>query len=235
MRGEEAARPGVRALTSAGLLIAAAGLLLFFLFLLAIEGGGSAPLDRGAMRTAREAAEAGAEPLARIVTAFGSLPAAATVMIVGVAVLAAERRPGAALACGAGFLALVVAVHVIKLGVGRPRPEGTSALVTTASFPSGHAAYSTAYTALAAALVSARRDGARRYLAPLAAAVAITLPVGLTRLVLGVHYLSDVVAGWSLGAAIFGLSAAAAVAVARMRHTGRRLPAGSLGGGQAPP
>ena len=87
---------------------------------------------------------------------------------------------------------------------GRGRPSrGPPAGWSTApgsSFPSGHAAYSTFYVWLAVTVVDApaARDGAR---APLiAAGIALTALIGLTRVYLGVHYLSDVNAGWALGA-----------------------------------
>ncbi|MET9430921.1 phosphatase PAP2 family protein [Streptomyces sp. NPDC003036] len=94
--------------------------------------------------------------------------------------------------------ALVGAAHVVSMGakrvVRRPRPSDAPALVRTAgrhSFPSSHAASATA----AAFLFAALRPRAGRVTAPLAAAMC------LSRLVVGVHYPTDVAAGALLGAA----------------------------------
>ena len=45
------------------------------------------------------------------------------------------------------------------------------------------------------------------------------LSIGLSRVELRVHYLTDVFAGWSLGAAVFALCGVAGLVVARVRHT----------------
>jgi membrane-associated phospholipid phosphatase len=122
-----------------------------------------------------------------------------------------------------GFLAIVVAVHFIKAGVGRLRPPGYDPSITTASFPSGHAAHTTAYTVVAYALVRRFEDRPPRRRIILGVALLLTATIGLTRVLLGVHYLSDVVAGWGLGAALFGLSAAIGLLVGAMRHTEERV------------
>jgi undecaprenyl-diphosphatase len=69
------------------------------------------------------------------------------------------------------------------------------------SFPSGHAMLS-AVVFLAVGVLSARFAKRKRVKAyALGCAVAATLLVGLTRIYLGVHWPSDVLAGWTLGAA----------------------------------
>ena len=92
---------------------------------------------------------------------------------------------------------------VLKLFYQRPRPDlvphGMD--VFTASFPSGHAMMSAiAYLTLATLL--ARVDPRRRVKAlVLFLGVAMTLLVGISRVYLGVHWPSDVLAGWCVGAA----------------------------------
>ena len=73
--------------------------------------------------------------------------------------------------------------------------------VFTASFPSGHAMMS-AVAYLTLAILLARIDPSRRVKAlALTIGVAMTLLVGASRIYLGVHWPSDVVAGWCMGAA----------------------------------
>jgi undecaprenyl-diphosphatase len=85
-----------------------------------------------------------------------------------------------------------------KYWVARPRPdlEPHLAIVKTSSFPSGHAANSMILClTLALALAS---DTRRRYLA-LCAALLISFLIGLSRVMLGVHWPSDVIGGWAFG------------------------------------
>ncbi len=91
----------------------------------------------------------------------------------------------------------------LKLGFERPRPDLVphATRVYTASFPSGHAMMSAVtYLTLGALLARVEtRRRARAFIVGLA--VAMTLLVGLSRVYLGVHWPSDVLAGWSVGAA----------------------------------
>jgi undecaprenyl-diphosphatase len=91
----------------------------------------------------------------------------------------------------------------LKLLVARPRPDLVAPLarVFTPSFPSGHAALS-AITYLTLGALLARNEvspAIRIYLVWLA--VAVTMLVGVSRVYLGVHYPTDVLAGWCIGAA----------------------------------
>jgi undecaprenyl-diphosphatase len=111
-----------------------------------------------------------------------------------------------AAAVAAGFLY----ANGVKALVGRPRPDvpwRLIALPTSSSFPSGHAADSmTAYASLA--LIAGRRLR-RRWLRVLALVLGLALPllVGFTRVYLGVHYGTDVLAGWAGGLTLALLAA----------------------------
>jgi len=105
--------------------------------------------------------------------------------------------PAAALVAGS------ITETVAKQVFGRPRPAVAYHLLreTDASFPSGHTT-GTAALFMAVALVlspSVRSRGKR--IALVVGAGAIAAAVGLARMVLGVHWLTDVVAGWFLGTA----------------------------------
>ncbi len=107
-------------------------------------------------------------------------------------------RPGAFL----GFVVIgaVVSSSVLKVIIARPRPT-TAALVTETgyAFPSGHATGSAAAW-LAVAIVLGGLTGRWAWrVVMFAAAVAVSALVGVSRVYLGVHQPSDVLAGWALG------------------------------------
>jgi undecaprenyl-diphosphatase len=92
---------------------------------------------------------------------------------------------------------------LLKLGFERPRPDLVphATRVYTASFPSGHAMLSAVtYLTLGALLARVESGrGVRAFL--LGVAVAVTIIVGASRIYLGVHWPSDVLGGWCVGAA----------------------------------
>ena len=92
---------------------------------------------------------------------------------------------------------------VLKLFYQRPRPDLVphGMEVFTASFPSGHATMSAiAYLTLATLVARVERNRRAKALM-LGLGVSVTLLVGISRIYLGVHWPSDVVAGWCIGAA----------------------------------
>jgi undecaprenyl-diphosphatase len=113
------------------------------------------------------------------------------------------RRWAAAAIFAAAMIGASVINAVVKIGYHRARPEVVPhlAVVSNASFPSGHAMLSAAtYLTIGAMLAQIQpRASARIYI--LTIAVVLAILVGLTRLYLGVHWPSDVLAGWCLGSA----------------------------------
>ncbi|MFP5394173.1 MAG: phosphatase PAP2 family protein [Gammaproteobacteria bacterium] len=115
---------------------------------------------------------------------------------------------------------------LLKLTFQRARPQFDEPLVTIAtySFPSGHALGATVlYGVLAAFLLAHLRQAWLRALA-LAGAVAMVLLVAFTRLYLGAHYLSDVLAGMVEGIAWLAVCLAAGATL--RRHRRARRPTG---------
>jgi len=142
------------------------------------------------------------EEAARDITALGGVAILALLvtLIVIHFLLRGKWRTGA-------FLAFVVVTgtlisNALKVFFDRPRPDLTGIVhVATASFPSGHATVS-AVTYLSLGVVLARASDRKRLkLFYIAVAIFLTAIVGLSRLYLGVHYPTDVAAGWALGAA----------------------------------
>lgn len=158
-----------------------------------------------------------------LVAAAGALTwlgsATALVPLTVVVAVAARARtgtwlPGAVLALAA--LGAWASMAALKELAARPRPAGGLVAAGGYAFPSGHSADAVAWWVTAALVVAARAGP--RWRTPLAAAgVAVAAVVGVTRVVLGVHHATDVVAGWSLGA----LWVVAAVLLSRERPGGR--------------
>jgi membrane-associated phospholipid phosphatase len=136
-----------------------------------------------------------------------------TILIVGVAISAYGlwrwRKPSIPLFVASVVLGQVLISNTIKLAIDRARPElRPRAAFSGTSFPSGHTTAAAA-TYLAVALVLGIATSPRTRAALAGAAVAIAVAVGSTRVLLGVHWFSDVVAGLVIGWSWFGLCAVA--------------------------
>ena len=129
-------------------------------------------------------------------------------------VLASRRRWSIALFVGLIGAVGVVLVEVGKRSAGRLRPDGAETYVDSGldrSFPSGHSAAGIyVYCALAVLLILVgRRTGAALARWSGWVLMAVGVGIGLSRIVLGVHWATDVLAGWALGSAVLLLVAAA--------------------------
>ena len=143
-----------------------------------------------------------ARALATAITFFGK-PAVVAVAALGVAAWSWRRFRDATLAvfCPAAVTVASVLEHVLKIEVRRPRPATASlSHLVDFSYPSGHATGACALTLSVILLVSSGVPAARRR-AIIAALTVYALAVCTSRVVLGVHYLSDVTGAAVLAAA----------------------------------
>jgi undecaprenyl-diphosphatase len=187
----------------------AAGLILGFGWLTEeVLEGDTAAFDRVVAAAMRS--DGGADPIgppwleefARDITALGSYAflGILTFGVIGYFLLI-QRRALAALVAAA-VLGGVAISNVLKIVFDRERPDLPSSVrVFTASFPSGHATLSAiSFLTLGALLAQTSPDPrVKAYFAILA--IILTVAVGTSRVYLGVHFASDVLAGWCVGSA----------------------------------
>jgi undecaprenyl-diphosphatase len=136
--------------------------------------------------------------------------------------LALRRRWMEFWALVAGMILIIVMVHEIKAWTDRPRPADPIVSAAGSAFPSGHAAYATVYSWLAVTVALRVVPGITRRSLLVAAGLVLTLLVGLTRVYLRVHWLSDVSSGWALGLSCFAATAAVVLLIAHIRDNPRR-------------
>jgi undecaprenyl-diphosphatase len=195
-----------------GTLAIAAALLVGVLVKLAteVQGGINHAFDKEIMLALRNPADLSDpigpgwfEELMRDFTALGGngFLTVLTALVLLVTMVEGRRRE-AMIFLGSVIAALVLG-KLMKLGFDRPRPDLVPhhTQVYTSSFPSSHAGMAAAiYLSLAAMVVE---WPARRAIRSMAIAVGIlfTLVVGASRVYLGVHWPTDVIAGWSFGTA----------------------------------
>jgi undecaprenyl-diphosphatase len=142
-------------------------------------------------------------PAARDLTALGSLSVLLLVVLAVAGFLALARLwRHLALVLGASVGGLLLLL-LLKQVFDRPRPTVVPPLTpeTTPSFPSGHAMMSAVIYLTLGTLIAQLCSRWRERVYAIAVAAALTVLIGLTRLYLGVHYPSDVLAGWSVGLA----------------------------------
>ena len=137
----------------------------------------------------------------RDITALGSTTVLVLITTAAILYLLLISRPATALFVFVAIAGGQVLSSLLKLEVDRPRPDLVSHLVTetSLSFPSGHAMLS-AVTYLTLGSLAARfLPDHRTKIFVLCLAVLVTVLVGTSRVYLGVHWPSDVLAGWCAG------------------------------------
>ncbi len=160
--------------------------------------------------------------IAKVVTFLGSGAFTWSLTAVCAAFLVARRRWAEFGVLLAGMTLSTIGFLEIKDAIDRPRPDDPLVDTAGSSFPSGHAAHSVLYVWLAVTIVLRLRPGMAQASAVVAAGIALTILVGLSRVYLNVHYFSDVAAGWALGAACFAFCGLFALVITQVRQTLRQ-------------
>jgi undecaprenyl-diphosphatase len=143
------------------------------------------------------------EEAARDITGLGGYAVLTLVTLATLAYLLLARKERAALLVIVAVVGGMMLSSALKMGFDRPRPDLVPYLtrVHTASFPSGHAMLSAVVYLTLGALLARIHPRRRIKGFFLGFAVTLTLLVGTSRVYLGVHWPSDVLAGWCVGAA----------------------------------
>lgn len=203
----------------------AIGLLLWLALTIAVAA--SAPptgLDLEVARSVGRWAASSDYDWSLPLTDLGGVQIIVAVLLVAAGALAVLGRRREALALLLGVAAGEAVVQLTKVLVARPRPDFSLTESGGFSYPSGHAAASMALYGLLTLLAVRETRGPLRALAATTGALLI-LAIGATRVYLGAHYPSDVLAGWLAGV----LCAAAAWALAS-----RALPPAQADAGSSP-
>ncbi len=141
------------------------------------------------------------EEMMRDFTALGSVGVLATLTLVVIGFLVLVKKRHAAWMVAWSVTGGAVVGQVLKWGFARPRPDlvphGT--FVYTQSFPSGHAMLSAVVFLTLGALLARSQADARLKIYLLSVAAVLTVMVGISRVYLGVHWPTDVLAGWVVG------------------------------------
>ena len=192
------------ALTVAGAVVVVGGVAVGLLLLMVRRNLGFAEWDLSAARFGAQHATSASTAVLRDISLLGGT--LGLIVVVLIALVVEQRRiPNRA---AIGFLLVVVVgqnllANGIKVLVDRARPDLIQLTgFAGSSFPSGHSTAAAATYAAIGLLLSRRRSPATRSLLA-GGAVAIAVAVAASRVLLGVHWLTDVMAGLALGWAWF--------------------------------
>ncbi|WP_236020571.1 phosphatase PAP2 family protein [Sabulicella rubraurantiaca] len=195
--------------TLVALVIVGVGLFGFARVALEVADGDTHSLDQALLLALRSEADPTDpwgprwfEEMMRDFTALGGtgVLVLVTAAVFGFLLLTGKRQ--AAMLVVLSIASGVAVSHGLKWGFGRPRPDlvphGQS--VYSQSFPSGHAMLSAIVYLTLGALLARVQERRRAKAYPLAVAALLVLLIGFSRVYLGVHWPSDVLAGWAVGA-----------------------------------
>ena len=143
------------------------------------------------------------EEMARDITALGSYAVLTILLFAVVIYLFMARQRAAALWVATAVSGGVVLSNLLKFSFERPRPDLVphAVRVFTTSFPSGHATLSAITYLTLGALLAGLHEALPFKVYFLGLSILLTVAIGISRVYLGVHYPTDVLAGWCIGAA----------------------------------
>ncbi|HVW31610.1 MAG TPA: bifunctional DedA family/phosphatase PAP2 family protein, partial [Acidimicrobiia bacterium] len=185
-----------------------------------LVGGGATRLDLPVLRWFARHREPWLTTGLRTVTVLGDAALLIPlVLVVGFGLTWRLRRPRPLTLLVAGYGGADLLSQAIRALTARTRPPPVYAVGHFAghSFPSGHTTEATAAFGMLAAVLAAATPRWQRRVAAWAAAVVVAGLVGISRLYLGAHWLTDVLAGWALGSTWLLLVVAVDQAVAGLR------------------
>ncbi len=141
------------------------------------------------------------EEMMRDFTALGGVGVLTLIVIAAAGYLVMMDKRRAALAVVFAVGGGVLLSMLVKMGIDRPRPDIVphGSYVSSASFPSGHSMMAAVVYLTLAAMIARVRPRWRTKAYILLWAVFISLLVGVSRVYLGVHWPTDVLAGWTVG------------------------------------
>jgi undecaprenyl-diphosphatase len=215
------------------LLAIACLLFIFGLVAQTVVEGKSSAFDRSIILAFRDHGNPSApvgpawvQEAARDLTSLGSIIVLVIITLAISGYLFLARKQAAA---GLMFVAVfggIVLSDLLKFSFARPRPDivPPAARVFTTSFPSGHATLSAIAYLTIAALLARSQSSPRIGVYFIVLAALLTILIGVSRIYLGVHYPTDVLGGWCVGAA---LALGCWVLMTWLQHGGRIGSAGS--------
>jgi undecaprenyl-diphosphatase len=183
---------------------------------------GATPGDQSALNVANDLQASWLTTVAKGLTDLGSGWVTFPIAALAAVALAVTRRWLEFWVLVVGMVATILLVHGIKAWTDRPRPPDALVSTSGSAFPSGHAAYSTLYVWLAVTLALRLVPGVTKRSVVIGAGILVAAVVGLTRVYLRAHWLSDVTSGWALGLSCFSAVAIVALIVGYIRHNPRR-------------
>jgi membrane protein DedA with SNARE-associated domain/membrane-associated phospholipid phosphatase len=211
--------PGGLGLEFTTLLAAlAVGLFVLIAYWSVIAGDPApTPGDRTALNVAQDLQTGWLVDISKAITWLGSAWVTTPIAVIAAIALGSRRRWMEFWVLVIGYGLAVVLVPEIKGWTDRPRPPDPLVSASGSAFPSGHAAHATLYTWLAVTLALRLVPGITRRSLVIAAGLALTALIGITRIYLRVHWMSDVTSGWALGLSSFSAVAVVVLVISHIR------------------